>query len=64
MSICLGLFVLALSLCIVFTLVSCKGTWTLNNSAKVNGVKVETHVEYTDGSSVDNNCDEVENAEN
>ena len=44
--VCLGISVSLFIL--VVGLASCRGTWTLDNKAKVNGVQVDTHIEYTD----------------
>ena len=43
------LFVLS-CFCLVYLLVDCKGTWSLENHSKVNGVHVDTYVNYSDGS--------------
>lgn len=43
---CLGISVFLFIL--VLSLSSCRGTWTVDNKAKVNGVHVDTHIEYTD----------------
>ena len=45
--VCMVLLVLVfIASCLV--LVSCKGTWSLENHSKVNGVHVDTFVNYSD----------------
>lgn len=49
-NVCLVLLFTAFLISLV-VLVSCRGTWSLENHSKVNGVKVDTYLNYSDGSS-------------
>lgn len=46
-----------LGLVVFFCLISCKGTWSVNNHTKINGVSIDTKMEYTDGSSGSDEAD-------